>query len=748
MKFDIIVNAARSAVLARQGAEKGFSMKEYMKTNRILFILIGLAVLVSVAVVGNRWLAESGNKTYDVVLDYNELELLAEQSEEDITWWLEQFRDMGITRVGLTEESLSTLMENSPFPVSATLMDEVMQDAAWMEQYPAAFVDEITRYGYDRFDVLVEAGSTEAVDFVTDAVSKRFHREDVVMLDQGDACYLLINGAVTDTLYTETQKLYTTKSDGFIERRNIASSKLLYLSLGLMPEKVEAIQSLGMEVIPRTLCYNGRNDTHYAQAVVEGYRQYNIDPAYVIAGGEAVIGYDDATDDFALDYIRDNQITIGLIETNVQRENILQTGVEEIAEAAGYNTVRVFSVWNYIQYRYGYYGYTGAEEIENTFYRAIVERNIRILYFKPIKYTDDSFAYVTDPDVYRDLFESLDQRLSAHGISRGRASVLADIQVPALALLAMGLGAGLCGAVLPASFLPIGKKWTLLLAGAAAALVGAAWVVLPNSFRLLASFASAVVFACLAAVFFLWSAKHTAQTLPADAGLAKILPRAAGILAGAVLIALAGAMMTAAPLSSTPYMLEIGIFRGVKLAQLAPLAFFCVLFVAYYGIFEKDRKRDTLRFSDITTALQWNIPVWALLALAVVGAAGYYYLARTGHESGVSVSTVEIVFRNDLENLLLARPRTKEFLVAFPGIMLAVYCAVRRMPFFTAVFGLAGTIGMTSVCNTFMHIRTPLYLGFVRTGYSLVLGAVLGAVYIVCLELLCRLWGRVEKKLL
>ena len=126
--------------------------------------------------------------------------------------------------------------------------------------------------------------------------------------------------------------------------------------------------------------------------------------------------------------------------------------------------------------------------------------------------------------------------------------------------------------------------------------------------------------------------------------------------------------------------------------------------------------------------------------LAVVGAAGYYYLARTGHESGVSVSTVEIVFRNDLENLLLARPRTKEFLVAFPGIMLAVYCAVRRMPFFTAVFGLAGTIGMTSVCNTFMHIRTPLYLGFVRTAYSLLLGILVGVVMIAGFELLLRLY--------
>lgn len=723
-------------------------MKEYIKTNRLLLILVALAVLVSVVVIGNRWRAESENKTYDVVLDYNELELLAEQSDRDISWWLEQFRDIGITRVGLTEESLSTLMENSPLPVSATLMDEIMQDAAWMERYPAQFVDAITRYGCDRFDVLVEAAGDEAVSFVTDAVSKRFHSEDVVMLNQGDECYILINGTVTDTLYTETQKTYTSKSDGFVERRKIASSKLLYVSLGLMPEKVEKIQSLGMEIIPRTLCYNGRNDTHFAQAVVDSYRQYNIDPSYIIAGGEAVIGYDDADDDFALDYIRDSGITIGLIETNVQRENILQTGVEEIAKATGYQTVRVFSVWNYIQYRYGYYGYTGAEEIENTFYRAIVERNIRILYFKPIKYTDDSFAYVTDMDVYRDLFDSLDQRLAVHGITRGQASTLDNIEVPYLALLVMGLGAGLGGALLPASFLPVRKKWTLALAGAAAVLVTAAWLILPNSFRLLASFASAVVFACLAAVFFLWSAKHTARTLSADANLLSILPRSIGILAGAVLIALAGAMMTAAPLSSTAFMLEIGIFRGVKLAQLAPLAFFCLLFLSYYGIFEKERESDTLHFGDITTALQWTIPVWALLVLAVIAAAGYYYLARTGHESDVSVSTVEIVFRNDLENLLLARPRTKEFLVAFPGVMLAVYCAVRRMPFFTAVFGLAGTIGMTSVCNTFMHIRTPLYLGFVRTGYSLVLGIALGVIYILFFELLLRLWGRVRTKLL
>jgi hypothetical protein len=198
-------------------------------------------------------------------------------------------------------------------------------------------------------------------------------------------------------------------------------------------------------------------------------------------------------------------------------------------------------------------------------------------------------------------------------------------------------------------------------------------------------------------------------------------------------------MLTAAPLSSTSFMLELGIFRGVKMAQLLPLAFFCLLFVSYYGLFEKDRKSNRLDLRDIVTAFRWNIPVWALFLLGAVGLAGYYYLARTGHETSVSVSDVEMIFRNDLETLLLARPRTKEFLVAFPGIMLAVYCAVRRLPFWTALFGLAGTIGLTSVCNTFMHIRTPLYLGFVRTAYSLLLGILVGAVMIVCFELLLRL---------
>ena len=229
-------------------------MRQYLKMNRVLLVLLAAAVAVSLWGIARRWSVESENKTYDVVLDYTELELMAEQSDHDVSWWLEQFRDMGITRVGLTEESLTSLMENSPLDVTATVMDKVIQDANWRENYPAEFVDIIEERGYDRFDVLVEAAGAEAVDFVVEAVTERFHPEDVVVLDDGESACILLNGSVNDTLYLTDFSYSDTFKEGFTERNEIVSSQIMYVSLGLDPEKVETIQSLGMEIVPRTIC--------------------------------------------------------------------------------------------------------------------------------------------------------------------------------------------------------------------------------------------------------------------------------------------------------------------------------------------------------------------------------------------------------------------------------------------------------------------------------------------------------------
>lgn len=710
-------------------------MRAFFKENKILIFAICVFVLISGISIGNRINIERNNKTYDIVADYNELELMAEQSHKDVSYWLKQFRDeLSITKIGLSEESIVTLMEDTDMEVSGKTMDEIMKESDWKQKYPVEFIQALTEHGYDSYDVLVEMSSRNAADFVLDAVKNRFEKDKYFAMDFGDSAYVVIDGDSKTALYSQPYKLANSQKGGFIERTDIVGSKIMYISLGLLPEKVEKVQALGLKIIPRTLCYGGYNGKKYANAVIASYKEYGITPEYLIAGGEGIIGYDDGIKQ-AEKYIKDNNITIGLIENTTQLQNILQKGVEEIAKDTDYKTVRVFSVWNYIQYRYQFYGYEGAEEIENTLFRAITERNIRVIYFKPIKENQDLFTYITDMKVYKNMFTNLDKRLAEHDFNYGSASVMRYHEVSYALKLLMSFGCVAAAVLLLSSFLPLKKRAKYILFGLGAiGALGASYVI-PNSFELLLSFSSAVIFACLAVTLFTRMSKELRDTLDSNTPVIKLIVLSTLTLVACILVSLMGGIMTASPLSSTPYMLEIDIFRGVKLAQLLPIAFFAIVYLAYFGFGEKKKVPGVIEFHDIKDMMNTSIKIWMILLGAIMGGVGYYYIARTGHDSAVEVSSLEMLFRNYLEDVLIARPRNKEFLFAFPAIMLMIYTSVRRFKLWPIIFGLCGVIGMTSVNNTFMHIRTPLYLGFIRTGYSLIFGIIVGIVGIMVFEI-------------
>ncbi|MBE6030101.1 MAG: hypothetical protein E7225_00700 [Clostridiales bacterium] len=718
-------------------------MKEKIIESKVIIALILVTVILAMTVIGARIGIEKNNKTYDIVLDYAEIEKMAEQ-KYSVKEWLSEFKKIGITKVGLQEENIMTLMEDSDLPVTGEVMGNVMENAKWREELPETFLRMVeSKGGFDRFDVLVTAGNRTATDFLYDGITNRIDRDRYVayVSDDGATGYFWLDGTSDTTLYSEKYKYMNSTNGGFIERIDIVGSKIMYISLGLLEEKVDLIQDLGMEIVPRTLAYNGWNGEKYANAVLDEYEKYDIDPEYIIVGGEAVIGYDDGID-FAKDYIIDNDVTIGLIENTTQLQNIMQYGVSEVAVASDFDTVRVFSVWNYIQYRYQYYGYEGSKEIENTLFRAVTERNVRVIYFKPFLELKDLHTYVTDMEEYELMFDNLEKRLEKHGFTFGSASVMANYSVNKFVQMGIAIGAALGAVLILRSLFPMGKMSTLIVSVLAVLTVPAAYFVMPNTAILITSFTSAVVFACLAVIFFTECSCSAADSLGMNASVFKIILGGLITLAGSVLIALIGGMMTAAPISSTSFMLEIDIFRGVKLSQLLPLAFFLVLFVAYYGFVDEKKREHYLEWYDIRELLNLEIRVWMILCVGVIGLVGAYYIMRTGHDSSIEVSSVEMLFRNKLEEVLVARPRTKEVLFAFPAVMVMFYCAVRRLKLFTLIFGLAGTIGMTSVINTFMHIRTPLYLGFARTGYSLLGGAFLGVVAVLILEVLYQIYVR------
>ncbi len=719
-------------------------MKEYIRENRIFLIIILIGLIAALVAIGQRFGVEADNRTVDIMVDYEEISLMAEQSDHDVSWWLAEFADMGINKVGLHEETLQSLTKSDK-PIKAELVTDLLQDTYFVSQASDQLLEFIDENVKDDFDVMVIANDEQMYDFVYRAMTERYDPSRTKTLREEGVGYILIDGTVQDSLYYEDEKIVDTLGDGFREETKMAGSIIFYLNLGVLPEKVEIIRNASCIVEPRTMGYEGWNDNRFLEDVKAQFAEMDIAPDYWIMGSTVVPGYDDGTKALT-DYINSNDITIGIVENTTQRENISPDGMEAVIEGTNYDVVRVFSVWDYIQYRYAYYGYDSYQEVENSLFRAVVERNIKLLYYKPMKETDDSFTYITDINEYKESFAHLEERLAEHGISIGDASPSEAYQVPLIIKILTAIGAAAAALLCLRAVFAIKNKWLYLLMILAVIGVVGAYFVAPNLACLLTSFAAAVFMGCLAVIWLLYRSRSIRETIAPDSSVFKIGARGTGVLVGGVLISLAGAMMTAAPISSINYMLELDIFRGVKVAQLAPIAYFALIFVIIGLYMWTGKKKTTLEMRDIKWVLGYDIKVWMIFLLMLIGAVGAVYILRTGHESSLEASNLELMFRNYLEEILYARPRTKEFLFAFPAVILFVYTLIRDWRILSFLFGAAATIGFTSVINTFMHIRTPLELGFARTGGSLAAGIVIGFIYLLILEIIYRTYRKVRNK--
>lgn len=726
-------------------------MRKFYGENKFLKLaVLLLACLIAVVFVfglTGRYFAEVEDKTYDIIIDYDEIDALAEQSGDDVGVWLAKFRDMGITKVGLAEESIESLMKNPKMPVSGKVFDLIAKEADWRNSYPEEFVNMMESAGTTRFDVIVETGDAAMTEFVVAALKNRIEAKklNIYIAPDASSAFIHIKGDPNTTLYSSKYKHMNAKNGGFVEQIDIVGSKIMYISLGFMPEKVENIKSAGDMIIPRTYSYTDWNGKKYADAVIAEYEKYGIKPEYLIVGGEAVFGNDDGIES-AKDYVTNNNIKVGLIENTTQRQNILQHGLPDIVRESDYNVVRVFTVWNYIQNRYQYYGYPGAEEIENTLFRAVTERNVRLIYFKPFMERKNLHTYITEPAEYEKTLSSLHNRLGEHGYRYDSATPIPPVAVPGIAKILMGIGTLLAALILLNLLFPkISQKLLYALFGLGILAVVGAYAVMPNSYALIASFAASVFFGCLAVSYYVLRCKWVVQNIAREDSLVRVLKYGIVTVLITVLISILGGIMTAGPISSIQYMLEIDIFRGVKVGQLLPMLYYLLFFFIVFAAWFNVGNANASTFGHIKDIINIPIKLWMVIVIMVLGGIGYYYIQRTGHDSSIEVSTLEMLFRNKMEEILIARPRNKEFLFAFPSLMLMVYCAAKRYKFCTALFGLFGAVGATSVINTFEHIRTPIALAYIRTGYSTLFGIILGAIAVVILDLIIKSAVRLYK---
>ncbi|MEG0579346.1 MAG: DUF5693 family protein, partial [Niameybacter sp.] len=105
--------------------------------------------------------------------------------------------------------------------------------------------------------------------------------------------------------------------------------------------------------------------------------------------------------------------------------------------------------------------------------------------------------------------------------------------------------------------------------------------------------------------------------------------------------------------------------------------------------------------------------------------------SRTGNSG--SISALELSFRQFLDTTLGVRPRTKEFLIGHPMMMVMLYYGYKEK--YIPLLAL-GAIGQISLVNTYAHIHTPVLISLIRMGYGLIFGIVIGLIFIYATKLI------------
>lgn len=716
-------------------------MKQFFKKNRILALFAIVGLLAALIPVAARVRAEEANKKYDIVLDYASLRSMARQSELSEGEWLDVFASLGVDKVALGEASARDLEESAAIPVYAASLKEMKNRLGWDAAYPASVVRWIAESD-DLSDAVISTETREAFDWVCSALDERGEDLDYRTFTDEDRGFIYL----------------PQQSDG------TKGEKLLDLCLGIWPETVELVRSHGMNIVPRTVTVDGLNGEKFAGEFIEVLKQHAA--PYYINSGDSWLGYDtDEGEALLKDFLTDSGIGVGLMEENDQSQNLVWDGVEELLEDTGYNAVRVFNEWAYIQFRYAYCGYEGPEEITNSLFRAIAERNCKVVYFKMILEPDndvsvdaeeEEWTYITDPADYEKLLGDLDTRLSALGYRHETVPAM-ELESPSVLVRVIeGIGVAALLVLLADLFLYLDDKWRYGLFAVGALGMTALAFVMPGGYQLILSMLGGIVMPSLAGVGLCRVLAEKRRSEP-EIKLAKLIVYAKIVGLLAILVSFGSSILATSALSELSYLTEIDLYRGVKLMQLIPIGIFGLGYLLVFAYEETGAKRTVLanigergekgrvqklwryllEVLDRPMKLSWFVAVVVIAVACVCGlGVGVYYIIRTGNS--MNVSETELQFRNMLENLLIARPRTKELLIGWPCLLLFIWSLRRHMGFLPLVFGLFMSIGLVSIVNTFLHIRTPFLISLLRTGWGILFGYILGVIAVLIAELLYR----------
>jgi len=676
--------------------------------NRILISFIAVGLVAALFVNWQRYGIERVNTQVELVSDYEEIVEMARIDGVPLQSALRQLKTAGLTSLAIFETNLEKLAsEGVVTAVSTTQMLHsyhagTLTNWWWRNEVESGRLAAGQVYVLDR--------ETDRFAEVQSDLERRVGARRIKYFNEGGRRFLIVDAPFESlirwNLGLPTSEMQTAASNGFL----VLARPTNYLKVN--PEDVKAvfdrIDSVG--------------------AAVSGI--------YFV--GEEVLGFPDQLPLVASE-MNKRGITLAMMEHYTQLQFKMQDGMFDLAKLSGYSAARLHQLLKVEQPKLS---------VVEAVHRQVLgsrERNIRLQYLKMYErplpgknLTETHVAYVS----------GVKQGLDSFGVPTGPATTFAPYRPNPLLLFLITLGTVAAGVLLISVAIPVPRRLqygmliVLSLGLGVPLFFGAATLV-----RQMTALGSAVLFPVLAMT---WQMDCWRSSAPrAGAPLWRILRDGITGLARTSLLSLVGGAYLAAVLADTGFLLEMEIFRGVKMTFVLPLLLISIVYLTRFNLFPGVDADDSRHlWARLLHVLDYPAYIKTILGFGAAAAVAYVFVGRSGHDAGVPVPEIEIKLRRFLEVTMYARPREKEFLIGHPAFLMAVMALYRNWPrFFHFAFVVAATIAQGSLVETFAHMRTPVIMSLVRGANGLLLGALLGVAAVLAFHWLQSLTFLVGRRL-
>lgn len=677
----------------------------YRRTNRMwqksLWWLVIACLLLSLPVAADRYRTESTSKRVEFVFDYRDLLEISDTKPNPAQFVEEQLKKMkqaGITSLAVYESTLNELR------LSRRIELYNSHEAMALTQTPVSGNENFA------YVLLTDASSRATVQGMIEETFKR----------------LGVN------IHTWSYK----NTPGLVLELPLDDAAMKPLSPD--PLTLRSLKDKGFQIVARVGNRNAAFSAEALESTLAMLKEFGV--TSILVDGDSVPGYspDLKKTQTQLKAVAGllNKYQMALAAIELQKSP--QKGFTTLARLTDYNVIRLHSFTENDAAKLA--ENITAEELEgrikgvtDRLVLAVKDRNIRLVFLNARAGKNLDRGLMTDP--LDSLYKSLDgkdgavEKVKDKGFTIGKAHAFVRYES---SLHKVGIVAAYAGAVLlialTLSYFVPGLTFAISLLGLLG--VGALHVLsAPAAQKLLALGATSCAAALGIIAAISWLQKRRKE--PAASGA---WWKSVGMLFVITAVSGLGIMAVVGVDHNMTYMLQLEQFTGVKV-----LAYLPVLIAAVYVLFFSEGLSFPDMLGKAQRILSSKISVLWVICAVVIGAVGMYYLSRTGNEG--SASSLEMVFRNFLENTLGVRPRNKEFLFAYPALVFGIYlCLKRHMAGLYLM--IVSAIGPASSIGSFTHLHTPLHISFIRVLLGVGLGAIFGLVLIVVWELVVRGWNK------